>query len=137
MSQSMRTELGKVRGLGSAHHGTHHWWMQRLSAIALVPLTIWFIISVLSVSPFLEATKPVETMTNVIAYFAHPLNALMAALLIICTFYHLQLGLQTVIEDYVHSAPVKITTIIAVKFASFVIAVACLTAVLRISLYYY
>ncbi len=137
MSQSMRTELGKVRGLGSAHHGTHHWWMQRLSAIALVPLTIWFIISVLEITSYSLPTKLDTTATHAIMYFAHPFNVVMAALLIVCTFYHLQLGLQIVIEDYVPNTSVKIATIIAVKFASFSIALACLFAIFRISLYYH
>ena len=122
MSQSMRSELGRVRGLGSAHHGIQHWWLQRLSAIALVPLTIWFLYSVLNTTP--------ETAAH---FIAQPLNALLAALLVVCTFQHMQLGLQVVIEDYVHDTAWKFFGLIAVKFLSFGIAAACLLSIILIA----
>ena len=122
---SFRTPLGRVRGLGSAKGGTHHWWMQRLTAIALVPLTIWFILSLITLSGADHATAT--------AWLASPLPAVLMLLLIVATFHHLQLGLQVVIEDYVHGEAMRIACIIGVKLASFALAVAAAFAVLKVA----
>ncbi|NQY82815.1 MAG: succinate dehydrogenase, hydrophobic membrane anchor protein [Alphaproteobacteria bacterium] len=131
MSQSMRTELSRVRGLGSAHHGIQHWWMQRLTAIALLPLTVWFIYSVLNITAE-SADSAIVLQQQAQAYIANPFNALMAVLLVICAFQHLQLGLQVVIEDYVHNATSKFSSLIALKFSCFIIATACLLSIVMI-----
>jgi succinate dehydrogenase / fumarate reductase membrane anchor subunit len=107
---SMRTPLGRVRGLGSAKDGTHHWWMQRVTAIALVPLTVWFAIGVIAhVGGELSAMQ---------AWLANPLNAALMILFAVTAFYHGYLGMQVVIEDYVHEELVKVACILAVKFAA-------------------
>lgn len=122
---SMQTPLGRVRGLGSAKNGTHHWWMQRVTAVALVPLTVWFIYSILSMlgGGYVEAAR----------WLASPINAVLMVLLIIATFHHLQLGLQVVIEDYIHGEGVKIAAIVIVKLASFALAVTGAFAVLKVA----
>ena len=122
---SFRTPLGRVRGLGSAKGGTHHWWMQRLTAVALVPLTVWFILSLITLSGADHAT--------VAAWLASPLPAVLMILLIIATFHHLQLGLQVIIEDYVHGEGMKLACIIGVKLASFALAIAAGFAVLKVA----
>ena len=122
---SYRTPLGRVRGLGSAKGGTHHWWMQRLTAVALVPLTVWFILSLITLSGADHATAA--------AWLASPLPAVLMILLIIATFHHLQLGLQVIIEDYVHGEGMKLACIIGVKLVSFALAVAAGFAVLKVA----
>ena len=122
---SYRTPLGRVRGLGSAKGGTHHWWMQRLTAVALVPLTVWFILSLITLSGADHETAA--------AWLASPLPAVLMILLIIATFHHLQLGLQVIIEDYVHGEGMKLACIIGVKLVSFALAVAAGFAVLKVA----
>ena len=120
-----RTPLARVRGLGSARAGTHHWWMQRLTAIALVPLSIWFVASLISVVSADHAT--------VIAWLHSPLVAILCCALIVATFYHGQLGVQVVLEDYVHSEWLKLTSIVLMNLLSLLLAATCLFAVLRIA----
>ena len=120
-----RTPLARVRGLGSARAGTHHWWMQRLTAIALVPLSIWFVASLISVVSADHAT--------VIAWLHSPLVAILCCALIVATFYHGQLGVQVVLEDYVHSEWLKLTSIVLMNLLSLLLAAICLFAVLRIA----
>ena len=92
---SLRTPLGRVRGLGSAKEGTAHWWAQRLTAIALVPLVLWFAVSLIVLAGADHAT--------VAAWLRDPVAAVLMLLLILAGFHHAQLGMQVVIEDYVHS----------------------------------
>ncbi len=88
----MRSPLGRARGVGSGHSGVHHWYAERITAIALVPLTIWFIISVL---------RMVGASQSMVAiWVASPLNAALLLALIAMTFHHMQLGIQVVLEDY-------------------------------------
>ena len=122
---SKQTPLGRVRGLGSAKNGTHHWWMQRITAVALVPLTLWFVYSILSLLGAGHAAA--ET------WLASPVNAVLMVLLIIATFHHLQLGLQVVIEDYIHGEGAKIAAIVIIKLASFALAVTGAFAVLKVA----
>lgn len=111
---SMRSALGRVRGLGSAKSGTAHWWSQRLSAIALVPLTLWFIGSLVVLAG--------ASHGEIAAWVSSPIVASLLVLLVATTFYHSFLGLQVVIEDYVHNEPLKLATLIVVQGASFVLA---------------
>ena len=120
-----RTPLARVRGLGSAKSGTHHWWMQRLTAVALVPLSLWFVASLISVVTADHAT--------VIAWLRSPLVAIPCCALIVATFYHGQLGLQVVLEDYVHTESLKLAGIVIAKLLSLLLAAACLFAVLSIA----
>lgn len=92
--------LKTARGLGSAKDGTHHWLMQRITAIALVPLVLWFTYSVMSVMIGASRSATAE-------WFAAPFNAIGLAILMLAMFYHAKLGLQVVIEDYVHCACAK------------------------------
>lgn len=122
---NMRTPISRVRGLGSAKEGANHWWMQRLTAIALIPLTIWFVVSLIFLGSADHAT--------VSAWLATPLSAVLMLLLIVATFYHLQLGLQVVIEDYVHGEAAKMICLIGVKLASVALGVAAAFAVLKVA----
>jgi len=122
---SYRSPLGRARGLGSAREGTAHWWAQRLTAVALVPLTLWFVIGLVGL---IGAEYAV-----VEEWISGPINATLLVLLIVATFHHAQLGLQVVIEDYVHHEGLKIAGIMLVKFAAIVLGLAAVLAVLSIS----
>ena len=91
---SFKTDYGRVMGLGSAKHGTDHFWMQRMTAIALAVLTPFFLITFAS-----NLGQPIE---EVHATYGHPFNAIVAALFVLLTAYHMALGVQVVVEDYVH-----------------------------------
>ena len=122
---SMRTPLGKVRGLGSARDGTHHWWMQRVTAIANLPLMVFLVIFVLS---HLGASR-----TEMLASLANPFVAILLALTMISVLWHMRLGLQVVIEDYVHGAATKLVAILANTFFTAALGVAALYAILKMS----
>ena len=120
-----RTPLALVRGLGSAKEGTHHFWAQRLTAIALVPLMVWMVILVLA-----TALGDYESAR---ATVGHPISAALAIATIAVLFHHGQLGLQVVIEDYVHVEWVKLAALMAVKFLAVLAALVGIVAVLRIA----
>ena len=120
-----RTPLSHARGLGSAKSGAHHWWMQRLTAVALVPLTLWFILSVIQLTG--------ADFQTAVVWLSSPTNAVLMLLLIAATFHHMQLGLQVVIEDYIQGEGVKIIGIILVKLFSVLLAAAAAFAVLKIA----
>ena len=122
----MRSPLGRAIGLGSAKEGVEHWWAQRVTAIALVPLSIWFVISVIG---FVGAD--LETVQD---WVSRPLPAILLVLLLIASFYHMSLGLQVVIEDYVHTELVKLGLVIVVRLFCFAVAVAGIFAVLSMAL---
>ena len=121
---SLRTSLGRVRGLGTAKEGVGHWWSQRLTALALIPLAIWFAVSVAA-----HAGADYESFRD---WVGSPVVAALLLMLIVATFYHAYLGLQVVIEDYVHHHGIKIASLIAVKAACIVLAVIALLSVLKI-----
>jgi len=121
----LRAPLGRVRGLGSAKSGTHHFWVQRVTAIALIPLSLWFIYAVLSLVGADHAT--------VSSWLQSPINAVLMILLLLATFHHLQLGLQVVIEDYIHGEGTKIASLMIMKGGSLVLAVAGTFAVLKVA----
>jgi len=123
--RSFRTELARVRGLGAAKEGVHHWWMQRVSAIALVPLALWFVIALVAhVGADYATTR---------AWLGSPVTFGLMVLLVGATFYHAQLGLQVVIEDYIHPEGWKIGLILLIKMASLVLALAAVVALLVIA----
>ena len=125
-NKSMTSPLKGAKGLGSAKHGLNHWIAQRVTAIALVPLTIWFV----SLVAFMQNSNydtAIETVSN-------PLNATLFLLLIIATFWHAQLGLQVVIEDYISNKMTRMTLIIITKFILAIIGVLSALSVLRIVL---
>ena len=121
---SLQAPLAKVLGHGSAKRGSDHWWGQRLTAISLVPLTIWFAIAVMSL--------PHGNFEMVAAWIADPLNSILMILLVLSMTYHANLGLQVVIEDYVHGAA-GVAMVIVIKFAHVALAVAGIYAVIVIS----
>lgn len=105
---SLQTPLARVLGKGSAKEGVEHWWWQRLTAVALVPLGIWFVIAVISlVGADYAAAR---------AWITAPLNIALLVAFTASLLYHAQLGLQVVIEDYVHNEAWKLAGLIAVKF---------------------
>ena len=118
--------LAKVRGLGSAKTGTSHWWMQRVTAVALIPLTFWLIIFL---GLCLNAPYP-ETVT----WLASPLNTVCIIVWILVVFYHAASGLQVVIEDYVADEKWRIVSIWGVNLLFLFLALAALIAVFRIIL---
>ena len=122
---NMRTPLGKVRGLGSARDGTHHWWMQRVTAIANLPLMIFFIIFIIA---HLGSGR-----AELVAAIANPLIAILLSLTMISVLWHMRLGLQVVIEDYVHGAATKLAAILANTFFTAALGVAALYAILKMS----
>jgi succinate dehydrogenase / fumarate reductase membrane anchor subunit len=122
---SFRSPLGKVRGLGSAKDGTRHWWMQRVTALALIPLAVWFVASVVAL-----VGKDHMAFT---AWVKNPINATLLVLLVAATFHHAQLGVQVVIEDYVHREGAKVVSILLVKGLAALLAGIGIFSVLRIA----
>jgi succinate dehydrogenase / fumarate reductase, membrane anchor subunit len=121
----LRSPLGRAFGLGSAKEGVDHWWTQRLSALALVPLSLWFVASVLS---HLGASYD-----EFGAWLDNPITAVMMVLTVGVTFFHANSGLQVVIEDYVHVEWTRLVLLILARFACFFLAAAGIVAVLKIS----
>ncbi len=122
----LRSPLGRARGLGAAHAGSTHWWAQRVTALALVPLTLWFICAVIRLNG--------EGRDVMLGWISQPLPLVLMLLLIVATFHHLRLGLQVVIEDYVHQEPMKMGAILAVNAACVLLALTCIVSVLKIGL---
>ncbi|MCP5381481.1 MAG: succinate dehydrogenase, hydrophobic membrane anchor protein [Kordiimonadaceae bacterium] len=123
---SLRSPLGKVRGLGSAKTGTHHWWMQKVTAVALIPLTIWFVSSVVQMT---QASYEV-----VINWMTSPIVTLLMTLFVATGIYHLKLGLQVVIEDYIHSESAKVVLQMLVSFCCIITGTAAVFSILKIAL---
>ncbi len=120
-----RSQLGRVRGLGSSYEGAHHFWVQRVTGVALVPLVIWFVFAAMSM-----VDADIETFKTWVG--AH-YNPVLLILLIFTMFHHAQLGLQVVIEDYVHGEAAKITSLILIKFAAVLIGGSAIFAVIRMT----
>ena len=122
----MRSPLGRAIGLGSAKEGVEHWWLQRITAVALVPLSLWFVIAIIRLVG--------ADSDGVRDWVGNPLPAIMLVLLLIATFYHAALGLQVVIEDYIHAELTKLGLVVVVRLGCFAHAVAGMFAVLSLSL---
>ena len=122
---SLRTPLSNAKGLGSAKEGAHHWWAQRLTSIALVPLTIWLAFTIASFGEFSYAA--------VIVWMQSPLVAVALALLVVTMFYHVQLGVQVIIEDYVGGWR-KVASLIALNFACIAFTFMGLFSIIKVSL---
>jgi succinate dehydrogenase / fumarate reductase, membrane anchor subunit len=123
---SLRSPLGRVRGLGSAKEGASHWWQQRLTAIALIPLSIWFIASVIGLAG--------GHYEHFQAWLSVPGNTALMLLLLFCLFHHVQLGLQMVIEDYINDRAARVAALILVKMTCWLLGVFSAVAVLRAAL---
>ncbi len=121
----MRSMLGRARGLGAAKSGTHHWWTQRVTAIALIPLSLWFVISI-----FMLIGAP---RAAVAAWAAGPITATLLLATIAALFQHMFLGVQVVIEDYVHAERPRMAWLLLAKGATALLALAAAIAVLKLA----
>jgi succinate dehydrogenase / fumarate reductase membrane anchor subunit len=122
---TLRTPLARVRGLGSAKDGTAHWYAQRVTAIALVPLTLWLVVNVVRLigAPQLAVAQ----------WIGAPINAALMLALVVAVLHHAQLGLQVVIEDYVHGEGCKIALLLLVKGLCWLMGAAAIVAIFKIS----
>lgn len=123
---SLRSPLGRVLGLGSAKEGTGHWWAQRVSAVALIPLTLWFMFSLLAL-PSLDYAR-------VVAWLSYPMSGFLAVLLIATLSYHSYLGTNEVVDDYVSSAGSKVLSLLFLRFLYVLAGGAGIFAILRVAL---
>ncbi len=101
----LRSPLSKARGLGSAKDGTHHWWMQRITALVMIPLSLWFVYSMIT-------GMMGSDVYEVAVWFSSPLHTIATLILLTAMFMHAKLGIQVVIEDYVHCACIKTTMLV-------------------------
>jgi succinate dehydrogenase / fumarate reductase membrane anchor subunit len=122
---SMRTPLARVKGLGAAGHGVGHWWVHRMTAVSNVPLVVAFVIIVASLAG--------RSHAEAVSIVSHPLIAILLILGIVSVTNHMRMGVQIIIEDYVHDRGWKIVALMANTFYAAAIGVACLWAVLKIS----
>jgi succinate dehydrogenase / fumarate reductase membrane anchor subunit len=123
----LRTPLGRIEGLGAAKSGTQHFWHQRMTAVALVPLSIWFVASTLA---YVGAEQGA-----VAAYFAEPVNAVPMFLFILASTYHMSLGVQIIIEDYIHNEGQKIALLMLNRFAAWTVGAASGFALIKMALH--
>ena len=122
----MRTPLGRAIGLGSAKEGVEHWWRQRTTALLLVPLTLWFVIAVIGLIGADRAA--------LIAWMHNPISAMLMVLLLVATFYHAALGLQMVIEDYIHGEVMRIGALLVMRLLCIAFVLRGVFAVLKLAL---
>ena len=122
---SLRSPLGRAIGTGSAKEGVRHWWTQRLSAVALVPLAIWFVVSLLSL--------PSHDYATVRAWMGQSWTAVFLILFVVTAAWHSQLGVRVVVEDYVHGGGSKTLVLALVTFFHVVVAVAGVFAILKVA----
>ena len=125
-TKSMSTPLARARGLGSAKSGLHHWWHQRVSAVAMVGLVSWMVVLFFSL-----VDADYQTALNMLA---HPVNATVVVLFVAVGLWHASLGLQVVLEDYVANEGVRLIAILAVKMAASVTAILAILSVLKVAL---
>jgi succinate dehydrogenase / fumarate reductase membrane anchor subunit len=122
---SLRSSLGKVEGLGAAKEGAHHWWAQRVSAVALVLLTLWFVASLVHLGSYDYAV--------VHSWLAKSMNTVLMLLLATVAIYHSQLGIQVVVEDYVNHHGAKLAVLMLVNFVHLLLAALAAFAILRVA----
>jgi succinate dehydrogenase / fumarate reductase membrane anchor subunit len=122
----LRSPLGRAIGLGSAKAGVDHWWAQRVSAIALVPLALWFVAAIVQLAG--------ADRTVFVEWLHHPVPAVLLILLLVASLYHGALGLQVVIEDYLENEALRLGALIVMRLLSVILAVLGVFAVLRLSL---
>jgi succinate dehydrogenase / fumarate reductase membrane anchor subunit len=122
---SAQTPLHKVEGMGSSHSGTGHFWQERVTSVALIPLSLWFLYAMLGLAGTSEVTA--------LQFLAHPVNALMMGAFVVFSLYHAYLGLQVVIDDYIHTAGSKIILMLLIRFSVIAAGATCLFAIVRIA----
>lgn len=110
-------------GLGPAHRGVHHWWMQRLTAVALIPLSVWLFYALLHVYPL--------NYQDTVRWLSQPIPSILMVGTVLIGLYHQMLGLQVIIEDYVHCRTVKVTMLVFLRFVTLLLALGGLVAVLH------
>lgn len=120
----LRTNLGRARGLGSAKDGTHHWWMQRVTAITNIPLVIWFVFSIIAVAG--------QDYAAVKAYYASPLQGSLLLFFVLNIAYHMYLGVTVIFEDYIHVAWFKYFKLIAMHIFVTFTTILCVVSILKI-----
>ncbi len=121
----MRSHLSRARGLGAAKSGIHHWWAERVTAIALVPLTVWFVYAVLHLLGAPQA--------SVHRFVASPINTVLLLAMVAMTFHHMQLGLQVVMEDYISSQKWQPVAILLNKAVALLLGLLCAVSILRMA----
>ena len=121
-----QTQLGRVKGLGAARTGVHHWWAERVTSVALIPLTLWFVFSVLSLAGHPQAA--------IAHWISHPLVGVLLIALILASFHHTVLGLQVVMDDYIHEEGPRLIAILAMKAVIYLLGLAALLAVLKLAI---
>jgi succinate dehydrogenase / fumarate reductase membrane anchor subunit len=122
----LRSPLGRAIGLGSAKDGVDHWWAQRVTAVALIPLALWFVTALLGL-----VGSDIGAFHD---WAGRPLPAILLILLLVATFYHAALGLQVVIEDYIHGEIRKLVLLMLLRLSCFALAVAGIVSVLRLAI---
>lgn len=125
MARQLRSPFDRTQGLGSAREGIAHWWMQRVTALALIPLILWFTASLIA--------RVRSDYGALILWLRSPFTAVLMVLLLIALFYHMALGLQVVVEDYVHTDRIKMPTVVIIHLGCFALAAAGIIATLRIA----
>jgi succinate dehydrogenase / fumarate reductase membrane anchor subunit len=123
--KSAQTPLHKVQGMGSSHSGTGHFWHERLTSVALIPLSLWFLYVMLGLSDTSEVTA--------LQFLAHPWNAILMGAFVCFSLWHAYLGLQVVVDDYVHTAGMKIFLMLVIRFGVIAIGATSLFAIVRIA----
>lgn len=124
---NIRTPLAKARGLGSAHSGTEHWWLQRLTAVALIPLAIWMVYSALSVM--------LTDSNGVVSWLQSPVQALLLGAFILSGCWHGKLGMQVIVEDYVHNNAARTLLLVLNTLGFAVLAAMGIMATLKLHLF--
>jgi succinate dehydrogenase / fumarate reductase, membrane anchor subunit len=120
-----QTPLHKVEGMGPSHSGTGHFWHERVTSVALIPLSLWFFYVMLGLAGTSEVTA--------LQFLAHPLNAILMGAFVCFSLWHAYLGLQVVIDDYIHTAGTKIMLMLLIRFSVIAVAATCLFAIVRIA----
>jgi len=125
MRKHRRSPFDQTQGLGSAREGAGHWWVQRVTAVALIPLTLWFAGALMA--------HVRSDYGALIQWLRAPVTTVLMVLLLVALFYHMALGLQVVVEDYVHTDRIKMPTVVVIHLGCFALAVAGIVATLRIA----
>jgi succinate dehydrogenase / fumarate reductase membrane anchor subunit len=123
---SYRTSLGRAKGLGAAKHGVGHWMSERITSVALVPLSLWGVFSVLNLAR--------TGYDGAVLWLHSPINAVLAALLMLISFQHMHAGLRVVVEDYIHKPGTKATLLVLNLFVCVLFAALALFSILKVAL---
>lgn len=124
--KDLRSPLAKAKGLGASGEGSHHFWLQRITALALIPLVLWLCLSI--------ALLPEASYNNVVNWLKSPFNAIVMGLLVVTSFQHAHLGMQVILEDYIHDHSKRVAAVLFIKFLSYFMMAAGLYAIIKITL---